>query len=186
MCGCVLGAIPLAIQAAEGVGSVAANATLGAVVSAHQNKPQAADEGHPGESKSDREDRCSELQADAPAVIELHKSAAGAPEYRELQLGGSLASPQWMPIAFKDTNAEGWRPALNFLKMDFTPPLGELPSSGSDYIAYRPIQSDSPVPSVEFVPLSVNFTRGEGTFRWNGTVYQYALAHTLPCFAPPR
>ncbi len=185
VCGCVLGAVPLAVSAVEGVGSAAANATLGAVVSAHQGSPQPSDEDHPGESKSDRDDRCAELQADVPAVIELRKGTGGKPEYRELQLTGSLAYPQWMPIVYKDTDAQGWRPAVNFLQMDFTPPLAALPDTGSDFIAYRSLQSDSPATSVEFVPLALNFSKGQGTFRWNGTLYQYALAHTLPCFPPP-
>ncbi len=185
--GCMLAALPLAISAAEGVGSAVANVTLGAVVAAHQKSgASAVDPAHPGESEGDRWDRCQELQFEVPAVIELHKNAAGAPEYRELQLGGSQAQPQWTPIVAQDTDPGGWRPAVNFLHMDFTPPLGPLPSMGSDYLAYRPMESDSSVPQVEFSSLNVNFGKTEGTFRWNGSLYQYALAFTLPCFPAPR
>ncbi len=189
--GCALAALPLAIDAAEGVGSAVANVAIGAVVAAHQGSGQSAnqdnpDDDHRGEDAMEREDRCEELQLDVPGVIELRKGAAGAPEYRELKLGGSLAKPQWTPIVDQQTNADGWRPAVHFLQMDFTPPLGTLPNAGSDYIAYRAMQSDSSVPEVEFVPLNVNFGKTEGTFRWNGTVYQFALNHTLPCYPPPR
>jgi hypothetical protein len=183
--GCLLAALPLAISAAEGVSSAVANVAIGAVVAAHQKSGQSGDQDHPDENEMDREDRCEQLALDVPGVIELRKSAAGAPEYRELQLGGSLAQPQWTPIVDKDTNAGGWRPAVNFLRMDFTPPLGLLPAAGSDYLAYRAMRSESSDPEVEFVPLKVNFGATEGTFRWNGALYQFALAHTLPCFPPP-
>ncbi|HEY2107972.1 MAG TPA: hypothetical protein VGH29_19400 [Candidatus Binataceae bacterium] len=185
-CGCMLAALPLAISAAEGVGSVVANGALGAVVAAHEGSGKSEDPDHPGEAESDREDRCEQLHMDVPGVIELHKNAAGAPEYRELQLGGSLAKPHWTPIIGQDTDPAGWRPATHFLQMDFTPPIGVLPAAGSDYLAYRQMHSDpSAAPDVEFTPLSANFGKTEGTFRWNGSLYQYAMANRLPCFPPP-
>lgn len=183
--GCLFAAVPLAISAAESVGSVVANGTLAAVASAHQGSDKASDPDHPGEDHMDREDRCEQLQLDAPSVIELHKSTAGTPEYRELELAGSLGSPQWKPVVDEDTNTGGWRPAVHFLQMDFTPPLGNLRDGVSDYLAYRPMQSNSVAPEVEFTPLSDNFGKTEGTFRWNGSLYQFALANKLPCFPPP-
>jgi hypothetical protein len=182
----LLAALPLAVNVAEGVGSAVANVTLGAVVAAHQGPKPSAEQDHPGESEMDREERCEELQSEVPGVIELRKGAGGGPEYRELQLGGSLAQPQWTPTADHSTNAGGWRPAVNFLHMDFTPPLAPLPAVGSVYLAYRSTQSDSSVPQVEFVSLNVNFGNTEGTFHWRGSLYEYALAPTLPCFPPPR
>jgi hypothetical protein len=182
--GYMLAALPLAISAAEGVGSVVANGALAAVASAHQGS-KSKDPDHPGEDEIDREDRCEQLQLDAPSVIELHQSTAGAPEYRELELGGSLGSPQWKPVVDQGTNPGGWRPAVHFLQMEFNPPLGKLPDAGSDYLAYRPIQSDSAAQQVEFTPLTDNFGKTEGTFRWNGNLYQFALANKLPCFPPP-
>ncbi len=183
--GCMLAAVPLAIEAAEGVGSVMVNGTIAAVSSAHQGPSSQPDTDHPGEDKSAREDRCSELAMDAPNVIELHKDGAGKPEYRELHLSDSLSHPQWQAIVDQETNIQGWRPAVNFLQMEFTPPLGPLPDNGSDYIAYRAPQS-GPGPDIEFVPLSVNFTKTQGTFRWNGELYHYALSRALPCFPPPK
>jgi hypothetical protein len=185
--GCMLAALPLAISAAESVGSVVANGALGAVVAAHEGSGQLADPDHPGEAETDREDRCEQLQLDVPGVIELHKNASGAPQYRELQLGGSLAKPQWMPIVGQDTDPSGWRPAVHFLQMEFNPPLGVLPQTGSDYLAYRQMHSDSSAaPDVEFTPLTANFGKTEGTFRWKGSLYQFALGNRLPCFPPPR
>jgi hypothetical protein len=180
----VLGAVPLAIDAVAGVGSTVVNGTIGAVVESHQNSVAAADQDHPGEDALAREDRCADLEMNAPNVIELRQGAGGAPEYRELQVGGSLGKPQWEVIADQGTNAAGWRPAVHFLQMNFTPPLGPLPKTGSDYIAYRPTQSDLG-PAIELVPLTVNFGKGEGTFTWNGATYRYAFGRVLPCFPPP-
>lgn len=183
-CGCWLAVLPLAINVAEDVGSAVASVTINAVVSAHQESGKFADQDHPGEGEMDREDRCEQLQLEVPGVIELRKSAAGAPEYRELQVSGSLGNPQWRAMVDQDARVGGWRPAANFLQMNFTPPLGPLPDAGSDYLAYRLMQSESPA-EVEFAPLTVNFGKTEGTFRWNGSLYQFALAHTLPCFPVP-
>jgi hypothetical protein len=185
VCGCWLAALPLAINVAEGVGSAVANVAIGTVVAAHQGSGKPGDEDHAGESEMDREDRCQQLQLEVPGVIELRKSAAGAAEYRELQLGGSLDHPQWTALVDKDTDPDGWRPAVNFLQMNFTPPLGPLPDAGSDFLAYRLMHSESSVPEVEFVPLTLNFGKTQGTFRWNGSLYQFALGHALPCFPPP-
>lgn len=182
--GCVLGAIPLAVDAVEGVGSAVVNGAIGSAVEAHQNSVAAADKDHPGEDPLAREDRCADLEMNAPNVIEVRLGAGGAPEYRELQVSGSLGKPQWEAIVGQGTNAAGWRPALHLLQMNFTPPLGPLPKTGSEYIAYRPLQSDSG-PVIELVPLTVNFGKGEGTFVWKGATYRYALGEALPCFPPP-
>ena len=166
-CGCWLAVLPLAINAAEDVGSAVASVTINAVVSAHQESGKFADQDHPGESEMDREDCCEQLQLEVPGVIELRKSAAGAPEYRELQVSGSLGNPQWRAMVDQDARVGGWRPAANFLQMNFTPPLGPLPDAGSDYLAYRLIQSESPA-EVEFAPLTVNFGKPKEPFAGMG------------------
>jgi hypothetical protein len=191
LCGCWLPLIslaPLAISAAEGVGSTVFGVAEGVVVVAHQGSGQARDQDqdHPGEDEMDREDRCDDLPAEVPGVIELRKSAAGAPEYRELQLGGSLDQPQWIAKVDDDTNAGGWRPAGNFLQMSFTPPLASpIPATSSNYLAYRDMQTESSVAEDRLAPLSLNFGTAVGTFTSNGRTYQYALTHTLPCFSSP-
>ena len=187
-CGCWLAAFqlaPLALSAAEGVGSAVANVAEGAVVAAHKGSEQSGNEDHQGEDEFTRQDRCEQLQMEAPGVIEVRKVAAGAPEYRQLQLSGSLDQPQWTVMIDQDTNAGGWRPAANLLAANFTPPLGALPGAGSDYLAYRPVQSDSLTAVEAVVPLGLNFGGAAGTFNWKGQLYQFALAHKLPCFPPP-
>jgi len=117
-------------------------------------------------------------------VVELRKSAGGAPEYRELHLVKSADDAYWAPMAGGNSGAEGWQPAVNFLAMDFKPPLTEaIPDSGTCYLAYRPTSSQSTDPNQ---PAEFKTAAGDigGSFSWEGRVYQYVVARTLPCLPP--
>jgi hypothetical protein len=116
-------------------------------------------------------------------VVELRKSAAAAPEYRELRLINSTDSARWTPLVDSDTGPDGWRPAVNFLKMNFKPPLADaIPDNGTSYLAYAPVAADSNNPNQ---PAELNSaSAGVGAFSWSGQAYQYAVARTLPCLAP--
>ncbi len=121
-----------------------------------------------------------------PGVIELRKSAAGAPEYRALGLVDSLDEAQWAPITDKGEREGGWRPAVNFLQMNFSPPLtGAVPETESNYLAYAPVQSISAAEADRSTALTTNFGKTVGTFNWSGRDYHYAVTRTLPCFPPP-
>jgi hypothetical protein len=117
-------------------------------------------------------------------VVELRKTAAGAPEYRELRLlKNSEEDARWSPVVDTDTGPNGWRPAVNFLKMDFNPPLTDvIPSTGSCYLAYVPLSADpnSPQQAQEFKSASGD---AAGAFSWEGQTYQYKVERTLPCLA---
>jgi hypothetical protein len=117
-------------------------------------------------------------------LIELRKNVAGAPEYRELRLLNSADEAHWTPIVGNDSGPNGWLPAVNFLKMDFQPPLtAAIPDAGTCYLAYAPsaIASNDPNQAAELRSRA----GGEvGTFSWAGRVYQYAVARTLPCLSP--
>ncbi len=117
-------------------------------------------------------------------VVELRKNAAGAPEYRELRLlKNSEEDARWTPVIDTDTGPDGWRPAVNFLKMDFNPPLTDvIPSTGSCYLAYVPLGADpnNPRQAEEFKSAS---GEAAGAFSWEGQTYQYTVARTLPCLA---
>ncbi len=190
-CGCWTAALqlaPLGIEAVEAVGSGAINLAEAATMSAHQSSasPNATDPNHPEEDEVDREERCDELDLEVPGVVEIRKNASGSAEYRELRLGGSPDEPQWAALPDKDTGPGGWRPAINFLQMSFTPPLsGEMPQKGSSYLAYAANDPQNEVEQDRLVALTVDFGSGMGTFRWNGRVYQYVVASRLPCFPPP-
>jgi hypothetical protein len=183
LCGCIAGLAPLAVEAVGSAVSTVTGAAEGAVIEAHQGSVN--DEDHPNEDQMAREDRCSELQMNAPWVIEVRKGPSGAPQYRQLQLGGALDRPQWNVMTDQGTDAGGWRPAAKLLAANFNPPLGPLPDAKSDYVAYKAVEQDSVSVVDPAATLSVNFVSATGTFTWNGQVYEYALGHKLPCFPPP-
>ena len=117
-------------------------------------------------------------------VVELRKNSTGAPEYRELHLQNSAQEVRWTPVVDSDTGPSGWRPAVNFLKMDFNPPLTEvIPDNGTCYLAYVPIvvNPNNPNQSVEVKSGSGD---AAGAFSWEGREYQYKVARTLPCLTP--
>jgi hypothetical protein len=189
VCGCWAAALqlaPIGIQAVEAVGSGAVQLAEAATISGHQKSKNAADEDHPNEDEVDREERCDELELEIPGVVEIRKNTTGAPQYRELHLGGSPDEPQWAPVLDKDTGPGGWQTAVNFMQMNFTPPLdGALPETGTSYLAYAATEPQSDVERDRLVALTVNFGSGAGTFTWNGRGYQYVVKKKLPCFPPP-
>jgi hypothetical protein len=118
-------------------------------------------------------------------VVELRRGAAGALEYRELRLLNSTDDARWTPVVDGNTGPEGWRPAVNFLKMDFKPPLTDvIPDNGPSYLAYAPTGIDSNNLNRAAGPRSASGV-ATGTFSWDGRVYQYTVARTLPCLSPP-
>ena len=138
------------------------------------------------QSVMDSADSCDQLEVEVPGVIELRRSAAGAPEYRELRIGDSVDERQWIPIASNETTADGWQPAVNFLQMNFSPPLGAVvPEAASNFLAYAPSQFISAADGDRLAAMTSNFGKPTGTFSWNGNYYHYVATSTLPCFPPP-
>ena len=81
-------------------------------------------------------------------LVELRKPAQASPEYRELRLLNSADEAHWTPIVGNDTGRNGWLPAVNFLKIDFKPPLIDaIPDVGSCYLAYAPIVLAPTIPT---------------------------------------
>jgi hypothetical protein len=116
-------------------------------------------------------------------LVELRKNA-GAPEYRELHLQNSTDEAHWTPIVDSEAGPDGWIPAVNFLKMDFQPPLTDvIPADGSCYLAYAPITIDPNNP-YQAAELKSGAGGQVDTFSWAGRVYQYKVARTLPCLSP--
>jgi hypothetical protein len=117
-------------------------------------------------------------------LVELRKNGAGAPEYRELHLQNSTDEAHWTPTVDSESGADGWLPAVNFLKMDFQPPLADaIPSSGSCYLAYAPLATDQ-TDSYQTAELKSPAAGPVPTFSWGGRVYQYTVARTPPCLSP--
>jgi hypothetical protein len=168
------------------VGSGALQVAAGVGAATHQETERSKREEDSRKSAMDSDDSCNQLEVEVPGVIELRRNGAGTPEYRELQLSDSLDQRQWAPIADQETTADGWRPAVNFLQMDFSPPLGAVvPESASSFLAYAPSQFVSQADSDRLAAMTSNFGKPLGTFAWSGHYYHYVVTSTLPCFPPP-
>jgi|ERR1022692_1792760 hypothetical protein len=116
-----------------------------------------------------------------PGVIEMRAASEGTSEYRELRLADSEDGARWVPVVDKDTRADGWRPAANFLQMNFSPPLtAAVPTSGSRYVAYAPADSETPDARAQLLTFSEMFGAPVGTFVSDDHLYNYSLPPTLP------
>ncbi len=114
-------------------------------------------------------------------VIELRESPGGSPEYRELRIAVTSDEERWTPVVDKETNADGWRPAVNFLQMSFTPPLQKaFPENGSTYLAYAATDPDSQDGQNMLLAFKADFGNPVGTFVSDGHLYSYSLPRTLP------
>jgi hypothetical protein len=170
------------------VGSGILHVAEGAIISAHEGTESARkDEDRAFNDKMNTGDSCDQLELQVPGVVELRKNAEGIPSYRELHLSGNIDEAHWAPIIDNGMDANGWRPAVNFMQMEFTPPLvGAFPDKGSNYLAYAPSDPISAADENRLVSLTMNFAKAAGTFKYSGRTYDYAVTSTLPCFAAPQ
>ena len=177
---------PLAASAAEYVGGGAMELAAGVGASTTGESTRQKQDDAAIETAMNSGDSCNQLEVEVPDVIELRRSAAGTPEYRELQISDTLAERQWLPLADSETTPDGWRPAVNFLQMNFTPPLGAIvPESASSFLAYTPSKVITAADGDRLTAMTSNFGKPVGTFTWNGNYYHYVVTSTLPCFPPP-
>ncbi|MHB8382124.1 MAG: hypothetical protein ACYDC3_07260 [Candidatus Binataceae bacterium] len=182
---CFLGAAqmyPLMVEGAETTASEMIQTT--ASILRVTESPSPYDPNHPD---ADSLSGCGELKHEPPGLIELRMSAAGTPEYRELRPDTTLDPVRWIPIADDDTGTEGWRPAVNFLQMEFNPPIAAaVPPAASVYMAYAPQKNESWSQQDHRASLSTFFGPPTGTFNWNKRPYEYVLVKTVPCFPLPE
>lgn len=184
-CGCFLGAAqlaPLMIEGAETTASGMIQTTASIMRVAQSPSPDGSDDpNHPGADAAGG--GCAQLKSEAPGVIELRTSAAGAPEYRELRPDVGIDPVRWVPLADDETGAEGWHPAVNFLQMGFDPPLAPaIPPAASVFLAYAPEQMESWSQRDHRASLTIFFGVPAGRFTWNHQRYEYVMVNTLPCF----
>ena len=133
---------PIAANIGEQVGGDALELTAGVGASTHAQQTAAKKEEDARQSAMNSGDTCNQLEVEVPDVIELRRRAAGAPEYRELEIGDSLDQRQWLPLADSETTPDGWRPAVNFLQMNFSPPLGAVvPETASSLSGLHALES---------------------------------------------
>jgi hypothetical protein len=187
--GCWLAALqlaPVVLNVAEGVGTGVVHVAETAIIGAHNSSSKDPQDLHPGEDEVDRRDRCDKLTVETPGLIELRSNDSGAPEYRELALNVTFDHTDWEPVVDEEAGGEGWQAAVNFLKMQFTPPLdANLPKDGKDYLAYSPVEPKTAEEVDQLSNLTANFGAPLGTFIWNERTYQYVTTTALPCFAAP-
>jgi len=177
---------PIAANVAEQVGGGALELAAGVGASANQASTAEKKEKEAHDSAMNSDDSCQQLEVEVPDVIELRRSTTGAPEYRELQLTDSIDQRQWAAIADSETTPDGWRPAVNFLQMNFSPPLGAVVSEkSSSFLAYTPSQFVTAADGDRLTAMTSNFGKPVGTFTWNGHYYHYVVTSTLPCYPPP-
>jgi hypothetical protein len=177
---------PYAIGAAETVGEGAVGLASGVGSSTHAASIEAKKEEDARVSSMTSGDSCDQLEVEVPGVIELRRSAEGAPEYRELLISESIDQRQWAAIKDSETSSDGWRPAVNFLQMNFSPPLGAVvPETASNFLAYAPSKVITAADGDRLTAMTSNFGKPVGTFTWNGNYYHYVVTSTLPCFPPP-
>jgi len=177
---------PLAANLAEDVGGGALELAAGVGASTHAEATRAKEEEDERQSAMNSGDNCDQLEVEVPDVIELRRSATGAPEYRELEISDSLAQRQWLPLTDRETTPDGWQPAVNFLQMNFSPPLGAVvPETASSFLAYTPSKVITAADGDRLTAMTSNFGKPVGTFTWNGNFYHYVVTSTLPCYPPP-
>lgn len=142
----------------------------------------ARNRGDRGDDEADRRERCDDLRATPPGIIELRMASAGlSPQLRELTIDGSGPEPSWAPASASDGPA--WTTAENLSQLDFTPPL-ELAPNSVHYLAYAPAEPATVAETNQLDSFQAEFGGGAGTFNWHERVYQYALVPRLPCFPP--
>jgi hypothetical protein len=177
---------PLIASAAKTVGAGTIELVSGVGASTHGDAIRSKHDEDAREAAMNSGEACNQLEIEVPDVIELRRSSSGAPEYRELQISDSMDQRQWAPIADSETTGDGWRPAVNFLQMNFTPPLGAvIPESASSFLAYTPSKVITAADGDRLTAMTSNFGKPIGTFSWNGNYYHYVVTSSLPCFPPP-
>ncbi|HYK65767.1 MAG TPA: hypothetical protein VEY94_12540 [Patescibacteria group bacterium] len=189
--GCIalpfLSAIPSAVSFVYNVATGKSDSNSDADAKNEEYAPPSSDDSSKPPPKLTADNICHLMAIARPdlIVVELRKNAAGAPEYRELRLQpNTTEDARWAPVVDSDTGPEGWRAAVNFLKMDFKPALTDvIPDSGTCYLAYAPVVIN---PNNPVLPPEVKAAPGEaaGDFDWEGREYQYRVERTLPCLSP--
>ena len=176
---------PLAANAAEYVGGTALELTSGIGARETAESTEAKKEAAARESAMNSGDACNQLEVEVPDVIELRRSAAGAPNIASSDK--RYARRATVAAAGRQRHdTDGWRPAVNFLQMNFTPPLGAVvPESSSSFLAYTPSKVITAADGDRLTAMSSNFGKPVGTFTWNGNYYHYVVTSTLPCYPPP-
>jgi hypothetical protein len=125
---------------------------------------------------------CDQLATATPGVEEVRINQ-GKVESRQWTLIGNGPDHRWVFVRTPDASAGGWAPKPGLDKLDFQPPLESALTTGSShFLAYAPVQSQTPGESEKSSAISQVFGAPQGEFTWRGRKYSYTLTPQLPCF----
>ena len=190
---------PLAVQGVGMVANMIGGSMTGASMAKHSqdknpDEAEAEEDFEPDDFESASaskpasvESRCNSLELITPSIIEFRADQSGSERWRQLALSGSADAPLWGVMPTEDAAANGWLPASNLGRMDFTPALPAFTKPGDGiYLAYAPAESQTPLDRDQLASLVLDFGPVMGTFEYHGRVYRYSTLAHLPCFPSPQ
>jgi hypothetical protein len=199
-CGCAAAALaPLAVQGVGLVANMIGGSMTGASMAKHSqdknpDEEEAEEDFEPDDfdntgvgKPASMESRCNSLELITPSIIEFRADQTGDERWRQLALSGSADAPLWGVMPTEDAAANGWLPASNLGRMDFTPALPSFTKPGDGiYLAYAPAQAQTPLDRDQLASLVLDFGPVLGTFEYHGRAYNYSTLANLPCFPSPQ
>ena len=128
------------------------------------------------------QEACDQLAAATPGIEEL-RTNHGSLESRQWTLITNGFAPRWAFVRAQGAGPDGWAPKPGIAKLDFQPPLEPALTAGSShFLAYAPVESNSPEDSQKLATVREVFGAAQGGFTWRGRKYSYTLTSELPCF----
>ncbi len=128
------------------------------------------------------QEACDQLAATTPGVEEL-RTNHGFIESRQWTLIANGSAPRWAFVRAEGGPPDGWAPKPGIAKLDFQPPLEPALTPGSShFLAYAPVESNTPEDSQKLATVREVFGAAQGGFTWRGRKYSYTLTSELPCF----
>jgi hypothetical protein len=138
----------------------------------------------PSRDDDDEMSRCDGLAGASPYVAELRTAGNGAIEIRQWAAKADSGKIHWTIIPDQSSSSDGWRPARDVSELHFTPPLATvLATEQGHYLVFTPAQASDATENEQMIGFISAFGPADGTFRWRGRVYEYAVSKRLPCFA---
>ncbi len=140
-----------------------------------------------GVPSNDQSDRCDQLLRVPPGIEEVRKTRDGLIESRQWKIAQNAGTPTWMLVREKSAPQDSWQPKPGITKLNFKPPLYEmLEPDKPQFLAYAPMDVQSPYDSEQFDTMTSAFGAGVGAFEWKGRPYTYVVVKDLPCFKPAK
>jgi hypothetical protein len=128
------------------------------------------------------QEHCDELVTASPGVEEV-RSNHGTVESRQWTLIANGSARRWVFVRVNDGSPDGWAPKPGIDKLNFQPPLEPALAASPDlFLAYAPVDGQTPADSRQSATTREVFGPAQGGFTWHGRKYSYTLSSELPCF----